>query len=91
MSGRGGGVPMPKRKRAEDDEEADRREKLKLGGGGWDGHKDYMEDKNKKLKTQFGSRVPLLSHMLEGVVTRDPEFPSRRVARRVVVGGPQLV
>ena len=68
MSGRGGGVPMPKRKRAEDDDEADRREKLKLGGGGWDGHKDYMEDKNKKLKTQFGSRVPLLSHMLEGVV-----------------------
>ena len=60
---RGGGVTMPK----PEDEEAARREEIRLGGGGWDGHRSYMADKNKKLRTQYG-KVPILSNALSGVV-----------------------
>ena len=49
------------------DEEAERREEIRLGGGGWDGHRSYMADKNKKLRSQYG-KVSILSSALGGVV-----------------------
>jgi len=61
---RGGGVTMPK----PEDEEALRREEMRLGGGGWDGHRSYMADKNKKLRTQYDGKVPIRSNALSGVV-----------------------
>ena len=61
---RGGGVTMPK----PEDEEALRREEMRLGGGGWDGHRSYMADKNKKLRTQYDGKVPIVSNALSGVV-----------------------
>ena len=51
-----------------EDEEALRREEMRLGGGGWDGHRSYMADKNKKLRTQYDGKVPILSNALSGVV-----------------------
>ena len=60
---RGGGVTIPK----PENEDAARREEIRLGGGGWDGHRSYMADKNKKLRTQYG-KVPILSNALSGVV-----------------------
>ena len=48
--------------------ERERREANRFGGGGWSGHKDYMADKNDKLRHQFDGKVDVLSTALSGVL-----------------------
>ena len=56
MSGRGG-PPLPKRK------DGDKIERF--GGGGWEGHGDYMREKEAKLQQQQQA-VELVSEALKG-------------------------
>ena len=68
MSGRGG-PPLPKRT-----------EKIeRFGGGGWEGHGDYMREKEAKLQAQQAART-LESEALKGVSVHLDGMSSERSA-----------